>query len=313
VKNDSITFTALGKSLQLRKLTFNPKQKFTQNPDKTDWNWPQIFFWTEGMVFMNRAEAVLKLISSLDTKVQDKFWQGSIPARSLEDFPWLAKFTPAQIVEYCGIQRSRQIATHRLLIRASGDRLCPKGVHSGTGLGEEQVHEDKFVLNEAAKYKSVSHYQLPQFIFEAAKQNNVRFFIRLGKALQSTKVVPDVDWTRCDALDCLLVDNWCEWLANDRCFPALCFFSDRALADFCSALFGLNTGNRSIDSIRQKAAEAWLDTGQSPKGQASHFEWKRSLVCRELTICFLAAFNWTKIRTVFYPRFLSMNRLNYPE
>ncbi|HEY5297773.1 MAG TPA: hypothetical protein VIK59_07595 [Verrucomicrobiae bacterium] len=265
MKDDLPTFTALGKSLQLRKLTFNPKQEFIQNPDKTDWNWPQIFFWTEPLKLMKWIGVVLERISSLDSKVQDDFRQGLIPAQFVEHFPWLAKFTPAQVVEYCGIEQSSQIATDRLIIRAWGDRLCPKSVYSGSGIGEEKADETKFVLNEAAKYKSIRHYQLPQFIFEAAKQNNVRFFIRLGKALQSIKKVPEVDWTRCDALDCLLVDNWCEWLANDRRFPALCFFSDRALADFCSALFGLNAGNPSIDSIRQRRRKLGLIQASRPK------------------------------------------------
>lgn len=214
---------------------------------------------------MDRIDGVLNRIPSLDVEGQEKFWRGSIPTQFLNDFPWLAKFKPAQVVEHCRIQQSRQKAADGLIIQARGDRLCPKGSYSKVGLGEEKLLEEKFLLNAAAKSKSVKRYYLPQFIFEAAKQNNVRFFIRLGKALQSRKKVPDVDWTRCDSVACFLVQNWCEWREYDRRFPALCFFSDHALADFCSAIFGRKPGNPSVDSIRQWRRRLRLKQAGRPK------------------------------------------------
>ena len=265
MKNEFLTFFAIGKPLQLRKLTFRSRPKSIQNPDKTDWNRPQIFFWTEGLILMNQLGAVLEQISSLDTEVQDKFWQGSIPAQFLEDFPWLTKFNPAQVVEYCRIKQSRRKAQTRLIIQARGDRLCPKGTYSRVGGGETKLVEEKFILNEAAKSKSVKHYHLSQFIFEAAKQNNVRFFIRLGKVLQSREKALDVDWTRCDPVACFMVENWCEWRAYNRHLPALCFFLDHALADFCSAMLGRNSGNPSVDSIRQWRRRLGLKQASRPK------------------------------------------------
>jgi hypothetical protein len=252
------TFIALGKALQLQNLTFSPKHKFTQNPDGVDWNRVQIFFWTEGLRLMN-------WISSSDTKVRGDFREDSIPAQSLKDFPWLAKFKPAQVVEYCRIEESRHKAASHLIIQARGERLCPKGTYSKVSSGEDRLHEEKFVLNTATKSKSVKRHFLPQFFFEAAQKNNVRFFIRLGKALQSRKKVPDVDWTRCDPVACFLVQNWCEWCEYDRRFPALCFFSDLALADFCSAVFGRNPGNPSVYSIRQWRRRLGLKQARYPK------------------------------------------------
>jgi hypothetical protein len=265
VNNDKQMFLAIGLPLQLQKLTFSPQQKFTQNSGDPDWYWPPIFFWTESLNLMNRIEGVLNRIFSLDTKIQDDFWQGSIPAQFLEDFPWLTKFNPAQVVEYCRVRKSSQKARTRLIIQAREDRLCPKGTYTRIGSGETKLVEEKFVLNEAAKSKSVKHYHLPQFIFEAAKQNNLRFFIRLGKVLQSKDKAPDVDWTRCDPVACFLVENWCEWGAYDPRFPALCFFSDLALADFCSAVFGRNSGNPSVDSIRQWRRRLGLKQASRPK------------------------------------------------
>jgi hypothetical protein len=204
-------------------------------------------------------------IFSFDTKVQDDFWQGSIPAQFLEDFPCLAKFKPAQVVEYWRIRQSRSRACDRLIIQARAERLSPKGTYSRISSGEEKLVEEKFVLNAVAKSKSIKPYYLPQFILEAAKQNNVRFFIRLGKVLQSRKKVPDVDWTRCDPVACFLVENWCKWRDHDRRFPALCFFSDQALADFCSAIFGRKADNPSIDSIRQWRRRLGLKQASRPK------------------------------------------------
>jgi len=258
MNNGTEWLLALGKPVQLQTLILSPRHKFNQNPDDVDWNWTQIFFWTEGLMLMH-------WILAFDAKFHDESWQGSIPAQSLEDFPWLAKFKPAQVVEYWRISQSRSRAADGLIIQARGDRLCPKGTYSRIGSAKEKLVEEKFVLNTAAKSKSVRRHFVPQFIFEAAKQNNVRFFIRLGKVLQSGKQVPDVDWTRCDSVACFLVENWCEWRAYDRRFPALCSFSDQALADFCSALFGRKSGNPSIDSIRQRRRRLGLKQASRPK------------------------------------------------
>jgi hypothetical protein len=251
-------FLAIGLPLKLQSLILSPRQQFAQNPDAVDWNSTQIFFWTEGLMLMH-------WILSFDAKFHDDTWQGSISARSLEDFPWLAKFKPAQVVEYWRITQSRSRACDHLIIQARGERLCPKGAHSTISSGDAKLVEDRFVLNAVAQSKNIRRHFLPQFIFEAAKQNNVRFFIRLGKVLQSGKEVPDVDWTRCDPVACFLVENWCEWRAYDCRFPALCFFSDQALADFCSALFGRKSGNPSIDSIRQWRRRLGLKQASRPK------------------------------------------------
>ena len=259
------TFLAIGKFLQLQRLAFSPKQKFIQAPDDADGYRPPIFFWTESLKLMNELGAVLERISLLDPEVQDDFWQGSIPDQLFEDFPWLAKFKPALVVEYCRIKQSSRKARTRLSIQARGDRLCPKGAYTRVGAGEARLVEEKFVLNEAAKSKSVKHYHLPQFIFEAAKQNNLRFFIRLGKVLQAREKAPDVDCTRCDPVACFLVENWCGWRAYNPALPPFCFFSDIALADFCSAMLGRNSGNPSIDSIRQWRRRLGLKPAGHPK------------------------------------------------
>jgi hypothetical protein len=265
VKNSEDDFLALGLPLQLRTLILSPRQKFTQNPDVIEWYWREIFFWTEGLLLFNQLEWVWSQVSSLEAKIPDDFWQGSIPAQFFKGFPRPAKFTPAQVAEYCRVKQSNGKAADRLIIKARWDKLSPKGNYSQVRLGEARLAEEKFLLNAAAKAKSVKRYYLPQFISEAAKQNNVRFFIRLGKVLQSRKKVSDMDWTKCDPVACFLVENWCGWREYDRRFPALCFFSDIALADFCSAMLGRKSGNPSIDSIRQWRRRLGLKQTRHPK------------------------------------------------
>ena len=255
--------------LQLDKLRLSPKHKCTQNPDKANLNWPEIFFWTNGLMLLNWVQGVLHQLPSLDTKTQEAFWQGLLPAQFLDEFPWLAKFTPTQIVEYCEVWRSVDQARTRLIIRACGDRENPKGKDSEVAFGDVWMDEKKFVINEAAKSKSV--IIAPGIIHKAAMRNDVRFFIRLGKALQSRQRPPAVDWTRpgCDPVACFLVENWCEGQSYRSRLPALCFFSDQALADFCSAAFGRKTGNPSLDAIRQWRRRLGLKQVSSPKVNAT--------------------------------------------
>lgn len=258
MKDGTEWFLAIGLPVQLQILTFSPRQEFTENPNDVDWNWSQSFFWTESLMLMN-------WILSFDAKYHDDSWQGSIPAQSLKDFPWLEQFKPTQVVEYWRISQSRNKACDHLMIQARGERLCPIGTDSKISSGAVKLDEEKCLLNAAAKSKSVNRHYLPQFIFEAAKQNDVRFFIRLGKVLQSRKQVQDVDWTRCDPVACFLAQNWCGLREYGRRFPALCFFSDQALADFCSALFGRKPGNPSNCSIRQWRRRLGLKQARHPK------------------------------------------------
>jgi hypothetical protein len=117
----------------------------------------------------------------------------------------------------------------------------------------------------AAAHKCVNGRTVLYVLKRAADENDVRFFIRLGKALQSGQRPKDVDWTRCDPLAIFLMENWCEPLDCKWWLPALCFFTDQALADFCSAAFGRNPGHPSSAAIRQWRRRLGLKTVRSPK------------------------------------------------
>lgn len=252
--------------LHLDKLRLSSRQQSVLNNDPATRNWPEIFFWTEGLILLHWVQLVVHHLPDLDADAQANFWQGNVPVRLTKLLPArLANCSPARIVEYCRACQSMQKARTRLIVKACGDRENRKGVYSEAALGDVWLDEKKFVVNEAAKFKSVNHYQLPQFIYKAAKQDDVRFFIRLGKALQSKHCPQDVDWTRCDPLACFLVQNWCEGCNYGMDMPALCFFTDQALADFCSAAFDRRPGNPSCAAIRQWRRRLGLKQVRSPK------------------------------------------------
>lgn len=245
------------------KLRLSTRQKCVPNNDPETRSWPEIFLWTEGLILLSRTRDMVQDLSKVDAEEQVKFWQGEVPAQLLELLPAsLVKCSPARIVEYCRVWQSRDRARRVLIFKARRDKLNPKGELSVGGLRfDEKTH----ALRIAAAGKTVNSRTVTYVLKRAAEENDVRFFIRLGKALQSKNRPKDVDWTRCDPLAIFLMENWCEPLDYKRMLPALCFFTDQALADFCSAAFGRNQGNPSSAAIRQWRRRLGLKSVRSPK------------------------------------------------
>lgn len=86
-----------------------------------------------------------------------------------------------------------------------------------------------------------------------------------ARPLQSSQKPTEVDWDRVDPIPRFLVENWCEGSNYNSRLPALCFFADQALADFCSAAFGRKEGNPSCASIRQWRKRLGLKQARTPK------------------------------------------------
>lgn len=256
--------------LQFKNLRLSAKHEVTRNADEATSNWPEIFFWTEGLMLLNWVQVILRRLPSLAPKTQERFWKRIMPPQFLRDFARLAEFTPAQVVEYCRIRQSAERAGTRLIMKARAEYEKPRGADSEVSFGELWLDQKKFVLTEAAKFRQVNFY--PELICKvfskAAQENDVRFFIRLGKALQSKKRKPDVDWTRpgcSDPVACFLVNNWCEGRDYKSRLPALCFFSDQALANFCHVALGRSEGIPSLDTIRQWRRHLGLKQASTPK------------------------------------------------
>jgi hypothetical protein len=135
--------------LQLDKLRMSLRQKFTSNTDAAIANWPQIFFWTEGLILLNWTEGLLKRLSELDQVIQEKFWQGSVTPQIRELDPDLfAKWSPARIIEYCQIWKSKERAWTRLIIKVRGEREQRKK-DSEVSFGEIRLDEQHWMLREA--------------------------------------------------------------------------------------------------------------------------------------------------------------------
>jgi hypothetical protein len=247
--------------LPFANLLLSPKHKVTRNADEATTNWPDIYFWTRGLMLLNWVPAILHQLRSLDAKAQEGFWEGSIPAQFFNDFPRLKEFPPKQVAEYCQVRQSMDRARRRLIIRARGDRENPNGAEA---LGDVRIDEKHSALNQAAKFKSVGRIGQSEYISSALKRNDVRFFIQLGKKLQSKQRRPEVDWSGpgCDRLARFLIENWCEGQAFNALLPALCFFADQALADFCSIALSRNPSLPAIRKCRQRLG---LKQASSPR------------------------------------------------
>jgi hypothetical protein len=229
-------------------------------------NWSETYFWTDGLILLNWTGGLLYQLAEASPEARKKLLQGSVPPEIHKLFPELFEKWPLnRILEYCEIWRSVRCAGTRLMIRACGERESRKGKVSEVYVGPIALDERQFVVRHAGTAKAVNILGLPGLIHEAAKRNDVRLFIRLGRALQSSKTEAEVDWDRVDQVPRFLVDNWCEGQHYNSRWPALCFFSDQALADFCNAAFGRKDGNPSCASIRQWRNRLGLKQARSPK------------------------------------------------
>ena len=222
------------------------------------------------------SKCIVARLPKFEREIQHKFWQGTVP----EPLILLANesgtnWSGASIVAYCAVWRSRERAATYLITKARGEKIDPAG---DIYRGDLQVDENSMVLRMAATYGKVGIRFMPDVIFDAAKRNDVRFFIRLGKALQTTRRPPEVDWSRCDPLACFLVTNWCRGTDFHYLLPSLCLFTDQALADFCSVAFGRKAGNPSAAGIRQWRRRLGLEYAPGRKIRKVHGKGRRHSV-----------------------------------
>ncbi len=249
--------------LKLDDFRLSHRQKREPNPDLTDWDWRQIYFWTEGVRLLGHTGYVCEQVKELDPGAQEQFWQGVVPERFLEHLPSaIVGRASSQIVDYCKVWQSQHRAFSLLCSKARREKVNPNGTVS---VGGVHLDEKCYALRLAELDKSVNNHTGMHVIGEAAKCNDVRFFIQLGRALQKRRKPLEVDWSRCDPLACFLVANWCEAAHFWSGLPLLCFFTDQALADFCSVAFGRKAGSPTAEAVRQWRKRLGLRRPQSPK------------------------------------------------
>lgn len=249
--------------LKLDNFRLSHRQKWEINPDRTDFGWRHIFFWTEGVRLLEYAKRVYEKILKMETAAQEEFWRGVLPPQMLENVrPEYVAFISSHIVEFCNLWRSQEKAFGLLASKARREKVNPKGFVS---VGDVHLDEKCYALRLAELDKSVNNHVGRQVIGEAVERNDVRFFIQLGRALQNRRKPLEVDWSRCDSLACFIVANWCEATHFTQGMPSLCFFTDQALADFCSIAFGRKPGHPTAEAARQRRRRLGLMRPQSPR------------------------------------------------
>ena len=235
--------------LQLSKLVLSPRQKCEPNTGEDRMCGPEIFFWTDGLILLDHTRLLLDNLPNLPPGVQSQFWAGVITADLLKLLPSRTrKMLCGEIIDYCRVRQSQTQAWSALIAKARGEKISATGGISRGGL---KLDEKQWAIVRARRTKVLNRPPLPKIIERAVEQNDVRFLIRLGKALQSKPKSDEVEWSHCPPLMCFLVMNWVDPANFRQGLPVLCQFTDEALADYCAVAFGQTVGDPSIDAIRK--------------------------------------------------------------
>ncbi len=248
-------------SLQFDKLFLSRRQPVLPNNDPADKS--ERFFWTDGLLLLKATEAMLRQLPELDVASRAAFWQGKVLAEWLKWLPSRQKEVPAErIVEYGRAWESQRAAIHILTIKARSEKLAPNGQLRIGGL---RIDAKSYALHLAKCWKTVGARGLPQIIARAAEENDVQFFKRLGRALGKKEPEPEVDWSGMDNVTRFLVSNWCRPSDYAHWLPALCFFSDPALAKFCRSTFQRNEEKLTPEALRKTRSRLGLKPVRWPK------------------------------------------------
>ena len=196
--------------------------------------------------------------------------------------------------DYLRVVQSWDRARTILIAKAGGKKPVQE---SGLSEGGVCLDEREAIIHFARCHKSLPFWS-SDMISQAARDNDVSFFRRLGESLSGRKRKPQVDWDRADTTDCFLVDFWCGQLLRfdfffsslpprsslpggvsatsfeyfiaashlyaQRCFdspiPPLCFLTSGGLATFCRSAFGVD----SDDAIRKRCDRLGLTRVKKP-------------------------------------------------
>lgn len=145
-------------------------------------------------------------------------------------------------------------------------------------------------LVRAAVTGTVTSVAVRAAIRDAMQAGDIKFFIKLGKALSGKKRRPDQDWKSINQVARFLVHYWCggrdpaksglsmrgvtpdgkRFLFEFRpafWMPPLCFFSNGALSSFCAIALGKEQSEQdtSITAVRQWVSRLRLKRASPPK------------------------------------------------
>jgi hypothetical protein len=159
--------------------------------------------------------------------------------------PKVAQVGKQRIVLLCKVRRSARKANMKLIWK--GRRVKYKK----TG---EPDHSVNVLRRIEAGEMGLNDWVLKQQIRKQMLAGNVRWFIRLGEALErgrSPKTqVPDFFSDRIDRVADFIVCFWfCVPDSFSKNVPSFCYFTDQALADLCKLQFP--TASPTMLSVRQ--------------------------------------------------------------
>jgi hypothetical protein len=247
--------------LQFDNLILSRRQPVLANDDPADPS--ERFFWSDGLELLDAANDMLQRLPKLGAAARANFWQGQVPAELLKFLPARLKAVSAErIIKHARAWESQRNTVIKLSIQARGERLSPK---SDPAAGEFVVAAKSYALHLARCWKTVKARSMPEILARAVEQDDIAFFKRLGRALAEKKPALEVDWSEVKNVHRFLVGNWCRPSDYAHSLPALCFFTDQALADFCAAAFGENPGDPSSEVVRQWRRRLGLKPVRWPK------------------------------------------------
>jgi len=194
-------------------------------PDALKYSDRERFSWLKDAALLDKSYLVNKAIGQLDYERQVDFIAGQMP-KELPDVlngMFDKKHTkeilrtiaahPEQIRDYCKVRQSLDSA-RGLWIRlvrseASIADLDKKGTKDGkVVIGNLRQDERKVALQMVRCYGSVQGTIIAFAIETARKQNDLKFFRELGKALTNERV-PEIDYDRISDVARFLVYHWC--------------------------------------------------------------------------------------------------------
>ena len=110
-------------NLQLDKLRMSPRHRVVENRERTTRNWPEIYFWTDGLMLLSETNCLLYHVRQAVLEARRKFFQGSLSPEIQKLNPELfANWPLSRIIEYCEIWRSRERAGIRLMMKERNRR-----------------------------------------------------------------------------------------------------------------------------------------------------------------------------------------------
>ena len=219
----------------------------------------------------------IHLHEKLPKRLRDRVVKAAEKKRMELHDEFFSEITDQSLTEYLQAWRSQHEAKLILISLARGEvkflELEKKDQSKGgIRFGRLRLNESTWVLRHVETTGSLLGRGVAHAIVKLANENDVPFFIKLGKALKkaskSKRKRDEVEWDSVNEVARFIVPNWCNWPGNsERILPPLCLFSNNALEVFCSLALGKdeNDPELSPNAVRKLLSRLGLKRVSQPK------------------------------------------------